>query len=200
MIRADMVVVDARPAARAVRSGLSQLSKARGVVSSTPDVLGGTPVFKGTRIPVHDIADMLANGDRRAAIIKAFRNSMPTVSASQRFMRWPIRREAARGRNRAVHEFPRLRRPGFRRPRAHVKISGRRMLEPRPRGDRACTRSRGINACHMAWAALAQGLGDCAPCDCRRLLVTNNTTDFMALLRREKVHAGLVCINVAHGG
>ncbi len=72
MIRADMVVVDARPAARAVRSGLSQLSKARGVVSSTPDVLGGTPVFKGTRIPVHDIADMLANGDRRAAIIKAF--------------------------------------------------------------------------------------------------------------------------------
>jgi len=31
------------------------------------------------------------------------------------------------------------------------------------------------------------------------VLVTNNTTDFMALLRREKVHAGLVCLNVAHG-
>jgi predicted nuclease of predicted toxin-antitoxin system len=31
------------------------------------------------------------------------------------------------------------------------------------------------------------------------VLVTNNTTDFVALLRREKVHAGLVCINVAHG-
>jgi len=72
MIRTDLIVVDARPAARAVRSGLSQLSKARGIVSSAPDVLGGTPVFKGTRIPVHDIADMLANGDRPAAIIKAF--------------------------------------------------------------------------------------------------------------------------------
>jgi len=72
MIRTDMVVVDARPAARAVRSGLSLLTKARGVVSSTPGVLGGTPVFKGTRIPVHDIADMLANGDKPAAIIKAF--------------------------------------------------------------------------------------------------------------------------------
>ncbi len=35
-------------------------------------MLGGTPVFKGTRIPVHDIADMLANGDGPAAIIKAF--------------------------------------------------------------------------------------------------------------------------------
>ena len=31
------------------------------------------------------------------------------------------------------------------------------------------------------------------------VLVTNNAMDFMALLRREKVHAGLVCINVAHG-
>ncbi len=72
MIRANMIVVDARPAARTVRSGLSLLAKARGIVSSTPEVLGGTPVFKGTRIPVHDVADMLANGDRPAAIIKAF--------------------------------------------------------------------------------------------------------------------------------
>ena len=31
------------------------------------------------------------------------------------------------------------------------------------------------------------------------VLVTNNTTDFSALLRREDVHAGLVCINVASG-
>ena len=72
MIRTEVVVVDARPAARAVRSGLSQLSKARGIVARAPDVLGGTPVFKGTRIPVHDVADMLTNGDRPAAIVKAF--------------------------------------------------------------------------------------------------------------------------------
>jgi hypothetical protein len=31
------------------------------------------------------------------------------------------------------------------------------------------------------------------------VLVTNNTTDFTSLLRLEKVHAGLVCLNVAHG-
>jgi uncharacterized protein (DUF433 family) len=72
MIRVDVVVIDARPAARAVRAGLNQLSKARGIVSSAPDVLGGTPVFKGTPIPVHDIADMLANGDKRTAILKAY--------------------------------------------------------------------------------------------------------------------------------
>jgi len=31
------------------------------------------------------------------------------------------------------------------------------------------------------------------------VLVTNNATDFRSLLRREKIHAGLVCINVAPG-
>ena len=72
MIHADVVVVDVRPAAHAVRSGLDQLTKAQRDVSRAPDVLGGTAVFKGTRIPVHDIADMLANGDSPAAIVKAY--------------------------------------------------------------------------------------------------------------------------------
>jgi len=31
------------------------------------------------------------------------------------------------------------------------------------------------------------------------VLVTNNTTDFTSLLGREKLHAGLVCLNVAPG-
>ena len=31
------------------------------------------------------------------------------------------------------------------------------------------------------------------------MLVTNNATDFRPLLGRQKVHAGLVCINVAPG-
>jgi uncharacterized protein (DUF433 family) len=72
IIRANAVVVDARPAAKAVRSGLDQLTKARRLVSSTPGVLRGTPVFKGTRIPVHDIADMLMNGNKIAEIVRAY--------------------------------------------------------------------------------------------------------------------------------
>lgn len=72
MIRAAAVVVDARPAAKTVRSGLDQLTKARAIVSCAPDVLGGTPVFKRTRISVHDIADMLTNGDNPAAIVRAY--------------------------------------------------------------------------------------------------------------------------------
>jgi predicted nuclease of predicted toxin-antitoxin system len=43
------------------------------------------------------------------------------------------------------------------------------------------------------WSITRRAIND------RHVLVTNNTTDFMSLLRREKVHAGLVCLNVAHG-
>jgi predicted nuclease of predicted toxin-antitoxin system len=43
------------------------------------------------------------------------------------------------------------------------------------------------------WSIVRRAIAD------NYVLVTNNTTDFMALLRREEVHAGLVCINVAPG-
>lgn len=72
VVRAEVVVVDSRSVAKAVRSGLDQLARARRIVSRTPSVLGGVPVFKGTRIQVHDIAEMLANGDSPAAIVKAY--------------------------------------------------------------------------------------------------------------------------------
>jgi uncharacterized protein (DUF433 family) len=54
------------------RASLNQLTKARRAVSSSAQVLGGRAVFKGTRIPVHDIADMLANGDTPEAIVRAY--------------------------------------------------------------------------------------------------------------------------------
>ena len=33
------------------------------VVCSNPDVLGGTPVFAGTRVPLENLVDYLAAGD-----------------------------------------------------------------------------------------------------------------------------------------
>lgn len=72
VVRADMIIVDTKPAAKAVRAGLDQLTKVRRLVTSAADVLGAAPVFKGTRIPVHDIADMLANGDSPAQIVRAY--------------------------------------------------------------------------------------------------------------------------------
>ena len=48
------------------------LARAREAVSCDQTVLSGIPCIKGTRIPVHDISDMLANGDGINAILEAF--------------------------------------------------------------------------------------------------------------------------------
>ncbi len=43
------------------------------------DVLGGTPVFLGTRVPVRTLIDYLENGDRQEDFLEEF----PSVSKAQ---------------------------------------------------------------------------------------------------------------------
>lgn len=42
------------------------------IVETLPDVLGGLPVIKGTRIPVHDVAASLAAGHSIERILAAY--------------------------------------------------------------------------------------------------------------------------------
>ena len=42
------------------------------LVVSDPEILGGDPVFPGTRVPVHLIAVMLEQGSTGADILKAY--------------------------------------------------------------------------------------------------------------------------------
>ena len=77
--RERVVSVDVRAMRGVVRKGLSMLASAQAAVECNEAVLSGTPCFKGTRIPVHDIADMLANGDTACAIHEAF----PQLSEAQ---------------------------------------------------------------------------------------------------------------------
>ena len=51
------------------------------VVSSTPEVLGGTPVFPGTRVPVQTLIDYLEGSET----IDDFLEGFPTVSREQVF-------------------------------------------------------------------------------------------------------------------
>ena len=44
------------------RPSLRELRRARRLVVSDPEILGGDPVFRGTRVPVHLIADLVAQG------------------------------------------------------------------------------------------------------------------------------------------
>lgn len=49
------------------------------VISCSPDVMGGTPVFAGTRVPVQTLLDYLEGGDS----IDEFLAGFPSVSREQ---------------------------------------------------------------------------------------------------------------------
>ena len=66
------VSVDIRLMKSEVRSGLSSLARARRSITTDEAVLGGAACIRGTRIPAHDIAEMLANGDDMRAIREAY--------------------------------------------------------------------------------------------------------------------------------
>ncbi len=66
------VSVDVREMKEEVRRGLCRLERAREAIAVDDAVLSGTPCVKGTRIPAHDIAEMLANGDKIEAILDAW--------------------------------------------------------------------------------------------------------------------------------
>lgn len=54
-----------------------QLARLRELVTSDPEIMRGTLVFKGTRIPVDLVADMLDQGATAKEILEGY----PTLSA-----------------------------------------------------------------------------------------------------------------------
>lgn len=72
------VSVDVREMKEEVLRGLSRLGRAREAITVDDAVLSGTPCVKGTRIPAHDIAEMLANGDSVEAIVAAWPELTPS--------------------------------------------------------------------------------------------------------------------------
>jgi uncharacterized protein (DUF433 family) len=62
----------------------------RSVVHRDPDILGGTPVFVGTRVPVKNLFDYLEAGDS----LDQFLRSFPTVTREQAVAALELAREA----------------------------------------------------------------------------------------------------------
>jgi uncharacterized protein (DUF433 family) len=52
------------------------MSSVRGIISKDPEVLGGTPVFHGTRVPFQALLDYLEGGQT----LDEFLDDFPTVS------------------------------------------------------------------------------------------------------------------------
>ena len=51
----------------------------KAIVSSDPEILGGTPVFAGTRVPLKNLIDYLEGGDS----LEEFLEDFPSVSREQ---------------------------------------------------------------------------------------------------------------------
>jgi len=49
------------------------------VVTSSPEIMGGTPVFAGTRVPVQTLLDYIEGGET----IDSFLEGFPTVKREQ---------------------------------------------------------------------------------------------------------------------
>ena len=49
------------------------------IVTSSKEIMGGTPVFKGTRVPIQTLIDYLTTGET----IDDFLEGFPTVSREQ---------------------------------------------------------------------------------------------------------------------
>jgi uncharacterized protein (DUF433 family) len=70
----------------------------RQIVASDPEIMGGTPVFRGTRIPVDLIADMLTQGATAEEILEGY----PTLDKEMIAMAplcaraFPVRKSANR--------------------------------------------------------------------------------------------------------
>jgi uncharacterized protein (DUF433 family) len=102
--------VEFKAARRKVESQLKQLAHIEEMVVSDPEVMRGTPVFKGTRIPVDLVADMLSQGATAKEILEGY----PTLN-KERIAIAPVYMRA----------FPRRGRPS-RRPWQGKKARGRK--------------------------------------------------------------------------
>jgi uncharacterized protein (DUF433 family) len=70
------LVVEIKAARRQMEGGLRRLVQAERTIVSDPEIMKGTPVFRGTRIPARAIVEMLAQGASVEEILEGY----PTLS------------------------------------------------------------------------------------------------------------------------
>lgn len=71
-IEGGLLKIDLREPRRELAASLRQLRRARQLVASDPEIMGGDPVFRGTRVPVHLIAALLAQGSTEAELLEGY--------------------------------------------------------------------------------------------------------------------------------
>jgi uncharacterized protein (DUF433 family) len=74
----DFISLRVEPLLRRLTEGLERLEEARAMVVEDPRILGGEPVLRGTRIPVHQVA-VLANTMTEEEVLEGY----PTLRREQ---------------------------------------------------------------------------------------------------------------------
>jgi uncharacterized protein (DUF433 family) len=74
-----LLKIDLREPRRELAASLRALRRARSLAVSDPEILGGEPVLRGTRVPVHLIATLVERGSTEAAILKSYPRLTPEM-------------------------------------------------------------------------------------------------------------------------
>lgn len=78
-IDGGFLTIDLRDPRRELASALRELRRARDLVVSDTDIMGGDPVFRGTRVPVHVIATLLGKGSTATDLLEGYPNLTPEM-------------------------------------------------------------------------------------------------------------------------
>ena len=71
-LEGGLLKIDLREPRRALAATLRDLRRARRLAVSDPEILGGDPVFRGTRVPVHLVAELVAQSSKPAELIEGY--------------------------------------------------------------------------------------------------------------------------------
>jgi uncharacterized protein (DUF433 family) len=69
--------IDLREPRRELAKSLRDLRRVRQLVVTDPEIMGSDPVFRGTRVPVHMIADIQAQGETEEVLLESY----PSITA-----------------------------------------------------------------------------------------------------------------------
>jgi uncharacterized protein (DUF433 family) len=102
-VRDEFLTIDLAPFVRSTKERMDRLATARNLVVTDPEILGGTPVIRSTRIPVYDVAAAVAAGIPNNRILAAY----PGLDVDQiELAALYAEANPARGRPRTSDEFP----------------------------------------------------------------------------------------------
>ena len=103
IVRDEFLTIDLAPFVRSTVERLDQLTAARNMVESSPDILSGTLVIRGTRVPVHDVAASVEAGHSTERILIGY----PGLTVEQvELATLYAEANPARGRPRRAGELP----------------------------------------------------------------------------------------------